>query len=103
MIQEVVQDQQFRNKIIGLVKAGKKITAVKTVKKATGLGLKDSLGIVEEITNQKMNPDNNSYKNQEVNPKAPQFIERKEADRSFLIYALIFLAVLIVSYYLSNS
>lgn len=102
MLQEVVQDQQFRNKIIGLVKAGKKITAVKTVKKA-GLGLKDSLGIVEEITNQKTNPDNNSYKNQEVNPKAPQFIERKEADRSFLIYALIFLAVLIVSYYLSNS
>lgn len=55
------------------------------------------------VTINKLNSKMSTPKTEEKKPKEPYTQERKKADRTFLIYALICLAVLIVSYYVSNS
>lgn len=103
MNQDIVNDPEFQNKIIDLANSRKKIAAIKAVKKATGLGLKESKELVEELVTNKRSTASQAENIEDLNAKQSHFIERKKSDRSFLIYALIFLAVLIFSYYMSNS
>lgn len=100
---EILNDPQFRNKIVALINKGKKIAAIKTVRKSTGFGLKESKDIVDEIAQKAGRVSYHNEQSEDINSNSSNFIERKKADRSFLIYALIFLAVLILSYFLSNS
>lgn len=95
-----LQDPTFKKEIGSLIAAhkNKKIFLIKEIRKRYKLGLKDAKELADNLsTSIDYYDDKETYGN--LNPtEQTEFIEKSKSNKSFQLYALVFLIVLIIYY-----